>query len=56
MPYMAMMIGQREQQLLPMTQTHAKELFETGNHVPMFVFCQNKALLLIPLVMKPERN
>lgn len=44
MPYMAMMIGQREQQLLPMTQTHAKELFQSGNHVPMFVFCQNKAL------------
>lgn len=44
MPYMAMMIGQREQQLLPMTQTHAKELFQSGNHVPMFVFCQNKWL------------
>lgn len=44
MPYAAMMFGQREQQLLPMTQTHAKELFQSGNHVPMFVFCQNKAL------------
>jgi len=42
MPYMAMMIGQREQQLLPMTQQHARDLFQSGNHVPMFVFCQNK--------------
>lgn len=29
MPYAAMMFGQREQQLLPMTQTHAKELFQS---------------------------
>ncbi len=39
-----MLIGQREQQLLPMTQTHAKDLFQTGNHLPQLVFCQNKAL------------
>ncbi len=44
MPYAAMLFGNREQQLLPMTQQHARDLFQSGNHVPMLVFCQNKAL------------
>lgn len=44
MPYAAMLFGNREQQLLPMTQQHARDLFQSGNHVPMLVFCQNKTL------------
>jgi hypothetical protein len=42
MPYAAMMFGGRDQQLMPNTQTHLKDLFWWGTHMPMFVFAQNK--------------
>lgn len=39
-----MMMGHVEQQILPKTQEHMKDLFQKGNHVPMFVFVQSKNL------------
>lgn len=44
MPYAAMLFGRREQHLLPRSQEHLKDAFQTGNHIPMFVFAQNKRL------------
>lgn len=44
LPYAAMMFGHRDQHLLPRSQEHLKDAFQTGNHIPMFVFAQNKRL------------
>lgn len=43
-PYAAFLFGHREEQILPKTQTYAKDLFQSGTQMPMLVFCQNKAL------------
>jgi len=44
MPYAAMLFGRRGEEMLPATQTHARELFQSGNHIPMLVFVQNRQL------------
>lgn len=44
MPYAAMIFGRRGEEMLPATQTHARELFQSGNHIPMLVFLQNRQL------------
>lgn len=42
MPYAAMLFGHREEQMLSPTREHIKEQFQSGYHIPMFVFMQNK--------------
>lgn len=44
MPYAAMIFGHREEQMLSPTREHIKEQFQSGYHIPMFVFMQNKDL------------
>lgn len=44
MPYAAMLFGHREEQMLSPTREHIKEQFQSGYHIPMFVFMQNKDL------------
>lgn len=44
MPYAAILFGHREEQMLPSTREHVKEQFQSGYHMPPFVFMQNKDL------------
>ncbi len=44
MPYAAILFGHREEQMLSPTREHIKEQFQSGYHMPMFVFMQNKDL------------
>jgi hypothetical protein len=44
MPYAAMLFGHREEQMLSPTREHIKTQFQSGYHIPMFVFMQNKDL------------
>lgn len=42
MPYAAMLFWHREEQMLGPTREHVREQFQSGYHIPMFVFMQNK--------------
>lgn len=42
MPYAAVLFGCREEQMLPPTREHIKDQFQSGFHMPEFVFMQNK--------------
>lgn len=42
MPYAAILFGHRDEQMLGPTREHVKEQFQSGYHIPMFVFMQNK--------------
>lgn len=44
MPYAAVLFGCREEQMLPPTREHIKSQFQSGYHIPEFVFMQNKDL------------
>jgi hypothetical protein len=42
MPYAAVLFGCREEQMLSPTREHIKSQFQSGYHMPEFVFMQNK--------------
>lgn len=42
MPYAAVLFGHREEQMLGPTREHIKEQFQSGYHIPQFIFMQNK--------------
>lgn len=42
MPYAAVLFGCREEQMLGPTREHIKQQFQSGYHMPHFVFMQNK--------------
>ena len=44
MPYAAMLFGCRDQQIPPLQQDDLLKNFKKGNHIPMFIFAQNKKL------------